>query len=873
MAILKKILLFLFIFILLLIGGGLTLAYIYEDEIGARAVKELSKNLQTDLRVKKVELSVFSDFPEASVLLKGIELEDTDKKELLTAERLSFRFGIWSLFGDNIEVHSVGVENGTLNIRLDKRGRGNYDILKPSESPAEPTEAGGNFTLQLDEAELSDIVLRYQDDRSRQKIKTTVKDGKVSGNFSDTKFALNSESELFLHYINAAGEQYLEKRDIYYKAKIDVDLAAGTYDFERVELTVNGTEFIADGHLAQERDYLKTDILLTSDDASLTAVIQLLPEEYSDYFKDFSSRGKFNFELWVQGNYGEKELPGIEAKFGLTNGQIRSKKLHDPLENVSFAAKFTNGQYRNNKTSVFEINNFTGRFAGKPVTADLMIFDFDDPKVDFKMNGTLPMSSVYDLIDSPSVTDGSGEIRVKDLIIEGRYADMQNMYAIKKVKAKGTAEFEDAGLEINGEMIAVEEGEITLDGNKLSAVGIEMTGAETIVTFDGTFRNLLPVLFADTKNSKKAELEFDAALTAKKLDIGKLIALTQERQVPAAYSDETQRLAFNDSLQTKAVLQRERFTSLLKGNFTARADEFIYGEINGKNFVGKLGFNNNEMTINGRTDAMDGIFDLDGVMVFAARPYLKAKLICNQVNIKEFFRQSENFGQEVLTHKNLDGKINSKILIQAYFDEQNNFLEDKLIVLAGIGVNDGYLRNLEMLEAFSDYVKIEDLRNIKFTDLKNWFEIRKGRIYIPAMFIQSNALNLELAGEYTFTHDMDFNIKVNAGQILVNSFKKHNRRLDPQPAKRRGFFNLYYKVHGNIDDYDYEMNRKEVKADMARSEYRRRDIRVRLRKEFGNLNLFEEPKDWQDEGESERVSEPETNTVFSTEKPEYIEGF
>jgi len=600
-----------------------------------------------------------------------------------------------------------------------------------------------------------------------------------------------------------------------------------------------------------------------------------MPEEYLDYFSDFTSRGEFDFELWVKGNYSEKEKPGMEAKFGLKNGEIRSKKLHDPLRDVSFEAKFTNGQYRNNKTSVFEINEFKGLFARKPVTMDFMVFNFDEPQIDFKLNGTLPLETVHGLIDSPTITGGSGEIRVRDLKVDGKLADMQSMSGIKKVKATGSAIFEDASLIVKKNVISIEEGTVKLDGNTFILEKVELTGAESAVQLDGTFFNLLPVLFSDEKNTKKAELEFDAKLKAAKLDIGKIIALSEAEAIPKSYDNNNKRLAVNDSLQAKGVQQRERFTNLLKGKFEANIGKFIYDKIEGEDFLGRLEFDNNEMTIKGRTNAMEGILDLDGVMVFANKPYLKAKLICNKVNIKEFFRQSNNFGQEVLMDKNLDGKINSKMVIQAYFDQDNNFQYDKLRVLAGVGIEDGYLKDFKMLESFSDFVKIEDLRTIKFTELKNWFEIRNEKIFMPAMFIQSNALNMELSGEYTFANDLDYNIKVNAGQILINSFKKHNKKLKPQKAKKDGFFNLYYKVFGNVDNIDYEMNKREVKQDLARSEHRRREIRVALRKEFGNLNLFEEPEDWQDEGEKEKPKEsfgaPIKKVSVPAEEPEYIE--
>jgi len=871
----KRFLLIVFTACLCLIAVGFILAYFYEDEIGTKVVKELSKELKVDLKVKNVELSVFSGFPDASINLDDVLLEDTNKKELLKAERLSFRFGLLSLFSDNIKVHKVGVENGALSLYIDRRGNENFNILKPTKVEKEPTDA--SFAISLDEAELTNIMLRYQDDRSKQKIKTLVNNAAFSGEFTDTKFSVASNSNLFLHYLRSEGEDYLKNRQVSYDAKIDVDMEAGTYDFERVSLVVNGNEFIVDGHLDVEEMRTKVDILLTSDDANLESVIQLMPEEYLDYFSDFSSRGEFDFELWMKGNYSQKEKPGMEAKFGLKNGEIRSKKLHDPLRDVSFEAKFTNGQYRNNKTSVFEINEFKGLFARRPVTLDFMVFNFDEPQIDFKLNGTLPIESIYGLADSPMITGGSGEVRVRDLKIDGKLADMQSMSGIKKVKATGSAIFEDATFIVKKEVIGIEEGKVNLDGNTFFLEKVQLTGAESAVQLDGTFFNLLPVLFSDKKNTKRAELEFDAKLQASKLDIGKLVALTEAEAVPSSYVNEDKRLAVNDSLQAKGVVQRERFTNLLKGTFEANISEFIYDKIKGEDFLGRLEFDNNEMTVKGRTNAMEGVLDLDGVMYFVNKPYLKAKLICNKVNIKEFFRQSGNFGQEVLTDKNLDGEINSKMVIQAYFDQDNNFQYDKLRVLAGIGINDGYLKDFKMLESFSDYVKIEDLRNIKFTDLKNWLEIRNGKIFMPAMFIQSNALNMELSGEYTFENDLDYNIKVNAGQILINSFKKHNKKLKPQAAKKDGFFNLYYKVFGNVDNIDYEMNKKEVKQDFARSEHRRREIRVALRKEFGNLNLFEEPADWQDEGEPDKAGDsfglaPEKMSV-PAEEPEYIEGF
>merc|ERR1712098_807706 len=135
---------------------------------------------------------------------------------------------------------------------------------------------------------------------------------------------------------------------------------------------------------------------------------------------------------------------------------------------------------------------------------------------------------------------------------------------------------------------------------------------------------------------------------------------------------------------------------------------------------------------------------------------------------------------------------NAKILIEAFWDEKGIFLDDKLKVLAGIGIAEGELKNFELLENFSTLVNIKDLKNVKFTNMQNFLEVRKRRLHIPAVFIQSNALNLTISGEHSFDQEIQYNIKVNAGQVVVNKFKRHDPSLSPKKARRKGWFNLYY---------------------------------------------------------------------------------
>jgi len=288
----------------------------------------------------------------------------------------------------------------------------------------------------------------------------------------------------------------------------------------------------------------------------------------------------------------------------------------------------------------------------------------------------------------------------------------------------------------------------------------------------------------------------------------------------------------------KQTLKRERLINFLDGTFDINTEAFNYNKIEGEDFDGSLTFKNGNVLIDGDVETMEGSMNLEGKVYMQDEPRLKANLICEEINIREFFRQTENFGQDYLVSSNLKGTLNSHITINSYWDEKGEFDYKKLRVLAGVSVKDGELIGFKMLEDFSTFVKIKDLRHIRFTNMENWLEIYKGNIILPKMFIQSNAVNLVVSGEHSFDHDIEYNLQVNAGQVLLNRFKKHDSSLKPNKAKKKGWFNLYYKIEGTLDEYDFRNSKKDVQKDFVVSEHRKKEIQKRLEKEFGAIKTL-----------------------------------
>lgn len=835
---LKRILLILLVLILLIAGSLGLITTVLQDEVGNTIIAEINKQIKSELTVNKVELTVFSSFPNASADLRGVVLMDNRDGVLLEADKLAFRMSLLSLLGKKILIKSIAAENGALTVHLDRRGNPNYDIFRPADDNDADTS---DRIIDLESATFRNIELIYSDESKNTVVYALVKHADFSGAFSAEKFSLSSKADIATRFAEQDGLRYLAGKSIQYDARVAVNLREKVYTMENVVLDIESNRFKVDGKVEMWKEGPYFDLRLDAEKGSVASVIQFLPESYQSAFGDFRSSGKFFFNAAIKGLYSPRLDPGVQASFRLEEGRIESPRLSNPIQEVSFSARFSNGKFRDRQGAVFAIEDFKGYFNRELLELKLRAENLNDPVVDFQFDGVLPMNSVYGLFGNPGISAGDGEVEIKNLTVAGRYEDMLNPSRIASVKLGGELEFDDAALVINGEKMLLDRGNVKIEGNLLVFSDIKLDGAGSDILLNGTAFNVLPVLFSDSLNTNEAALEFRATLMSSNLDIDRLMAIS----AVTADSNQVGRETF-DSLKVAQNLRRERISRLLEGVFDARIARFNYGKIEGANFSGKLELAGNELIIRGAADAMKGAFDLDGTITLEGKPYLRTRLKAKNVDITEFFRQCDDFGQSMLQSKHIKGRLDAQIAIYVYWDETGSFLGERLRVLGDINISSGELNRFEMLENFSSFVNVNDLRQIRFTRLQNFFSVRNRTLYLPAMFIQSNALNLTVGGEHSFDNKFRYNLKVNAGQVLAERLKSHDPGLSPKKARQNGWFNLYYTIFGTPEDYQFKSDKRQVRSDFEQSIERRRAIESALAAEFGAFSSIREPEGWGD---------------------------
>jgi hypothetical protein len=216
------------------------------------------------------------------------------------------------------------------------------------------------------------------------------------------------------------------------------------------------------------------------------------------------------------------------------------------------------------------------------------------------------------------------------------------------------------------------------------------------------------------------------------------------------------------------------------------------------------------------------------------------------IQIQQLFSSFSNFDQTFITNENLSGKANAWAQTTIPIDADWKIKTKEVMAKSAIEIHDGRLKNLKTLEDFGDYVHVEDLRDIRFNELRNYLKIENGKVYLPVMFLQSSAMNMSISGVHGFDQKILYNLKLNAGQAMANKLKRTDFRKEFKSARKSGWINMYFVLEGTTEDVRYQQYRLAVLAGFEQSAQMKESLRKELVDHFGYDVYWLEPNEWED---------------------------
>jgi len=874
MIILKRILLGVVGFVIVVMGTLLVITFAYENEVKDYLIRELNTNLKTKVIVdsKNIQLSLFKNFPYASLSFKNIAMLESpvgsgkkDKKgnqkflkqdTLFSAGSISLQFNIVDIIQKKYAIKKVMAENGRVKLRVGTDGSDNWDVWKGSSDTAVSSEES---VFNLEKFGFKDISLRYLDLKNKSDISCRINNGNITGEFTSKMYDLSITGDMLVDHFKIDSVNYIDKKPVKMDLALKVDNEKDQYKFQDATVELADLKILVEGNYVSNSASDYVDILLKGKDMDVQSVLSLLPEKNQKDISDYDSDGEFYFNAQIVGKLDDVNSPEVKADFGITKADITQLSSDITLKNVNVT-----GNYFSSSTSsnyFIDLKTFSASLVNGKISGSIRMDNFSASNITASLNADLLLEDVRQLLKVDTIWNYAVESLAGSMKVNMKYKGKFNSSGkytksdFESMVLSGDMTLENAGMKIKSSTLAFDSinGSFVLNDNSVTVNSFSGNTPKSDFYLNGVMKNILAYSFSDD-----ADINAEATFQSNNFDLNEFLLDQQESSKrDTVYNVHfSPRMNFILNSNVGHLTFRKFEANNVRGTFQLRNQKLIADPVTFSTMDGSV-------TASGMVDGTQ-----DSTLLVTCNLSLK------KLNINKLFDQFEDFGQTTMTHANLKGIGTAEIQFASVWTSDLTVDMNRIYVRSDMTIEKGQLIKFEPMKSLSKYIEVSELEDIKFSTLSNQIEIKDQKIFIPKMEIKSSALDISLSGVHTFNNDIDYHVKVLMSDILFQKArraKKENTEFGVVEDDKSGKTSLFISMTGTVDNpiikYDRQGARQNLKENIAEEKQTLKQI---LREEFGwfkkdtTAKKKEKPKDddkfiikWEEEDNDKTKKEDE----------------
>lgn len=821
------------------IGIILTFAawlYFQEARVKEILIHELNKRLISEVKVSDVEFSILKSFPYTSIdfinpQAKGAHASDPEY--LFKAKRISLHFNIMDIYYGKYDIKRIEVQDGFFDLKCYKDKDYNFHIWKKD------SLSDADFRFSLKKIIGKNVKIRYRDMQAGYDYAILANQLTAKGNFDQSEQKIWIKCEYGDCLFNQQGLILLQNK----KGKIDLSLKNQTdqkyCDILDGQFSINGLKFAAKGKVEYGKQS-NLDIAIQGLQLSVSDFITSLPSQEQIYFSDYKSKGIFDFNLRINGDYHIDKGLSIAGSFNCKNAEITHTPSKTTISDINMQGTYGNGNERSLTSGRLHLKNFSGQLSSGKFSGQLRIQNFLQPTLSCetkieadleelnkflglkkyflcsgKLNLALSYQNTFSSFDFSKIEKEDflysrchGKVQITDFNF---YTETPASYSLQSPNL--SFEFTPENVNLQQTVLKVNRQEITLSAD---------------------FTNIFPALFL-----KNQMLKVDADIKAKRLDID-LISPTKDNAKINKENDAASLLAL------PLILDKLTLSSHLS------IDQVTYKGVNYTNLQTYITANpQNYKLAPFSIDAFDGSSKgiIDIRRLSPDRFLINIDAVNTGLNVKKVLETFNNFGQNQVTSEQISGILNNEMQVSAIYDLKLGIDLNSILLWTKINLSKGQLKNTEILKILAKFTGEKDLQSLNFADLNNIIEIKEAIISIPEMSVFSNALNLKISGEHHFNNNVNYLIKIELSEILSRRRKARNAKNRDEEfgivqSDNTSVIVLPLRITGNLSNPHVEYDMRSAKKQLSEAQQKEKaNVKQILKEEFSNLKNTENQTD------------------------------
>ncbi len=584
MKIIKRLFIFLFVLIVLLLGAAVAIPYFFKDKIVAVVKEEVNNRINATVDFDDVDISIFRSFPDLSVGLQNFSVigkEEFADVTLAAGKSFEMTMDVMSVINSAtqpIEIKKVHLQEPEVNVYVLKNGKANYDIALP-DTTATTTEDTGELAVALQEYSIEDGKLVYDDRTLNMRVEARKMQHRGTGNFTLDVFDLETETEVEGLTVVYEDIGYLVKSNTKLDLTVNANLEAMKFTLKENDLTVNDLKVIADGFVELPNDTdIVMDLNFSAPQNTFKNLLSVIPNAYIADYSDVKADGNFTLDGFLKGTYNDRSYPAFRINTSIANADVRYPDLPVGISNINTKIEVVSPDSDLNNMRV-DIPNFAMKIGNNPVEGYFKLkTPLTDPDMDMRLDGTIDLAELNKAYPIEGMEEMTGiitsDVAIKTKLSTIEKEDYANVQMSGAVKIKDLV-YDDA--EMPAVKIKNAEADFTPQYVDVPTFSVQ-TGAKSDLSGSARIDNIL-AYFAPDKTMKG------------KMDMRSTYFDADE------WMTETEETAAVPTTGTAPAEEAELFDRY-DFDFSAKMDKIKYDVYDLKNLQGSGNFTPNKLTVN-----------------------------------------------------------------------------------------------------------------------------------------------------------------------------------------------------------------------------------------------------------------------------------
>ncbi len=797
------------ILLLLFAVASFSFIKLYGDEIKNAIVSAFNEYINTSISVEDVKISFWEEFPSASLEFRNVCAYSSNKEDdtLIHLEQLNASFNLFEFYKKNYQLTGLSLINGKCNIEIDKNGNPNFLILKESNNTSK------NFHFNLRQVNIKEVDFYYQDSPNKIDLQFFINKTRAKGDFTENIYDLELNSSLTEFFLQSDTWVILNNKSVHLSgtAKINqehkwLELANNAIQVE--ELKLYGSGIINYG------ENTELDLILETQNQDLKLAISTLPQNIKNSLSDYSIEGNASLKGYIKGKVSSLKNPSYRFDFHVDNAVLKKNKTSLVFKETQLDGYIENGATNKLESTVLELSNFKSILKNGEVSGSLSLKNFKQPTYQLFGSMKFDLQEMVDFAGLKDVKHASGKLNA-NYSISGKLESINN-YSVSDFKASRLSAqmiLEELNFEEIENNLEVKNlsGVLDIEGNQIMVSDLNAEVNTNPLQFKGKVANLIPYLSEQNEN-----LILDLKCHSTAFNVDDFIQKT--------YNKKEQNKPFN--LPKDLILYLEGEFDYLK------YDQHDLRQLSLNLYLDKNRIDVRELNFK----SLGGKFRGDVFLKKTSKgfQFLSSSQL-EQIEIKQLFEAFNHFGQETIKSSNVSGRLNSNLKTNFLLDEKLSVDLSSLKLDADLHIENGELNNVKSLEALSNYIELNELKNIKFETLQNQIYVQNEQVYIPKMEVKSSALNLTISGEHSFKNEINYHFELLLNEVLGKKVKRpQNEEFGYVEDDGLGRTKIFLQMSGTVDHPEFSYDSDELKSHLKKEvDQEKKTIKKILNEEFG----------------------------------------